>query len=282
MKKVVSLLAVLFLFAGLSFASTNYPSSFKGIADFRNSGTVDFSFTVKNVSDDVVVSPIKVSWEKSIADENTLKAMMADDVTWVRADQYAVVAATVTKAGFNVYMYQTNTEDSEYKASVDKARTNADGSKVCSGLVNADLQTGANGVTGDNRGYIPVAYSMVGTKNKNIEFVFDGDQHKEETSGARADRFFKDRADSDWPTENGKKVDYYSYTKIASIIGPVYGVDATNGDWNGKKKDKDGKGGDLIDNTAYMYFFGGFSKVNAGGVAEVYGTNQIHITVIGE
>ncbi|WP_413853422.1 hypothetical protein [Candidatus Ruminimicrobium bovinum] len=246
MKKVVSLLAVLFLFAGLSFAATVSTTTYVGIADFSNSGTVDFSFTLKNVSGDAVASQLNWTSPDAFVGGST--------VAWVRADQYAVVAATVTKAGFNVYMYQTNKNSSNYKA--ETPRHNADNSTVYSGLVNPEKKGG------DFKGYIPVAFSFVGTKNANITY----DIKTATVSATRSDKFFMDTADSTYTKDEG---DYMKYTKIAGLVGPVF-AQGTDGDWTGS---------DVVNNTAYMYFFGGFANITGG---EKYGTDQLHIVQVTE
>jgi len=247
MKKVVSLLAVLFLFAGLASAVTYSTNTYTGIADFTNSGTIDFSFTLKNVIDDGAAS--QLAWTSSDAFVTS-----STTVKWVRADQYAEVKANITKAGFNVYMYQTNTKSTNYKA--ETPRTNADKSKVYSGLVNKDLKGG------ENKGYIPVAFSLVGKKNKNITY----DQATSTTSATRSDKFFTDFADK---KENGSSNFDLTYTKIAGLVGPVFGQ-GEYGDWTGSE---------VVDNTAYMYFFGGFSKIRGG---DVYGTDQLHVIQVTE
>jgi len=261
MKKVVSLLAVLFLFAGLSFAKTVVPHEYIGIADFTNAGTATFTFTLKNVEGDGAPSVANtISWASSIANADTFNKMHGSTVTWVRADQYAVVAATVTKGGFNVYMYQTNKKSSDYKA--ESPRTNADDSTVYNGLVNKDTKGG------DYKGYIPVAFSYVGAKDASITY----DIKTATVSATRSDKFFKDEADSDY-VKNDKKTnpEYMVYTRIASSVGPVFGQDNVTGlDWTGSN---------VKDNTAYMYFFGGFSNVDGG---EVYGTDQLHIYEVTE
>ena len=247
MKKVVSLLAVLFLFAGLSFATVS-TTTYTGIADFSNSGTIDFSFTLKNVSGDAVAS--QLAWTSADAFVTTTT------VKWVRADQYAEVKAKVTKAGFNVYMYQTNKKSSAYKAN--DPRHNADNSTVYSGLVNKDNHGG------DYKGYIPVAFSFVSTKNASITY----DINTATVTATRSDKFFMDESDSTY-TKDSADGKYMQYTRIASLVGPVFGQ-GQYGDWTGEG---------IQNNTAYMYFFGGFSNITGG---EVYGTDQLHVIQVTE
>ena len=106
---VFAFIATVVLGGGSAFAVTVATTTFTGLANFSGSGSISFSFTLKNVSNNQVVSNRTINWSTSTA-WNT-----ADTDKWVRAEQYAVVAATVSKAGFNVYMYQTNLKSTKYK-----------------------------------------------------------------------------------------------------------------------------------------------------------------------
>ena len=258
MKKFMSLAVALVatvMLGSSAFAISFSTATYKGVADFTGAGSVAFSFTLKAVSNDG--SPAvanQISWNSTAA------FITGDDISWVRAQDYAVVAATVTKAGFNVYMYQTNKKSTNYKA--ETPRTNEDPvthakSTVYSGLVNKALKGG------ENKGYIPVAFSLVGTKNKNITYS----QATSTTSATRSDKYFMDEADSTYVKEDYGN--YMKYTKIAGLVGPVFGQ-GEYGDWTGSE---------VVNNTAYMYFFGGFSKVRGG---DVYGTDQLHVIQVTE
>lgn len=239
---------------GSAFAIVVSTQTYTGLADFSGAGSIAFSFTLKNVSGNA--NATRINW-------NTTNAFNTTGIDkWVRADQYAVVAATVTKAGFNVYMYQTNGNSTVYKATA--PRTNKDESKVYSGLV----RKGSGG--GEHRGYVPIAYSFVSAIDPTITFT----QETSTISENRADRYFCDikdtKADGETPRSSTGRD---NYTLIASLCGPVFDVDIVNGPWTGKDVEKDGK------HTAYMYFFGNFKNIVGG---DVYGTDQLHIVQVTE
>lgn len=245
MKKVLSLAVALVVtvMLGSSIFAAIETKTVTAKADFTNSGQADFSFTIKKVSDDSVAT--EITWTSPDA------FVVGGTTTWVRADHYAVVAATITKAGQQVYMFQTNTSNSsQFKATT--PRSNADGTKVYSGLVNQATHGG------DFQGYVPVAFSLVGTKNKDITY----DMNTSTVSATRADKFLTDKADkkADGTTSNFDA----EYARIASLAGPVFGQ-GEYGDWTGT---------DVVNHTAYMYFFGGFANIVGG---DVYGTDQIQI-----
>ena len=252
MKKFFSLLVAMLLVSSSAFAASSF-TTYIGMADFSNSGSADFHFNLKNVSGDGAVSNNTIAWTNTDAFNTT----SADK--WVRADQYAEVVANVTKAGFNVYMYQTNGNSTEYKA-VDP-RVNGDGSKPVSGLV----RKGSNG--GAFRGYVPLAYSFVPTKNASI--TFDGTEGT--PSDSRANRFFVDSGDkkADGTTSNFNK----NYALIASLCGPVFGpfdADGNLAPWCSNE---------VQNKTAYMYFFGNFHDIIGG---DIFGTDQIKVEEVTE
>ena len=258
---VVAFVAMLVL-GGSAFAVNVTTNTFSGLADFSSSGVAQFSFTLKNVTGNAAAT--RINWSTTTAFNTT------SNDRWVRAEQYAVVAATVTKAGFNVYMYQTNGNSTVYRSTIPRTSvsTKTSGSAVIysttsvySGLV----RQGSYG--GEHRGYIPIAYSFV----PNIQATISYDQKTATTSATRADRFLIDVKDKDkdsgtalYPTG---RVDY---SMIASVCGPVFGVDTVNGPWCGNT---------VTNNTAYMYFFGNFKNIVGG---DVYGTDQLHIVQVTE
>jgi len=248
MKKLF-VLAVAMLISSVAFAAAGI-TRYTGIASFENSGEALFSFQLKNVSNNQ--SADQIEWTSPTAFNTT-----ATD-RWVRADQYAVVAATFTKAGVNVYMYQTNGNSTEYKAV--EPRVNGDGTKPISGLV----RKGSNG--GASRGYVPLAYSFVPTKNASI--TFDGTEGL--PTDDRANRFFVDSGDK---KADGSANFNKNYALIASTCGPVFGPFDANGNlapWCSQT---------ATDNTAYMYFFGNFHDIVGG---DIFGTDQIVIEQVGE
>ena len=228
MKKFLGLLAAVLLVSGSAYAASSY-STYKGIADFSNSGQALFSFTLKAVSNDAAVSDSTIRWTSADAFNTT------SDDKWVRADHYAVVAATVTKAGFNVYMYQTNGQSTDFKAVT--PRTNQDGSKPVSGLVNASI-------------------------------TFDGTEGT--PTDARANRFFVDSGDK---KADGSSNFNKDYALIASLCGPVFGP------FDAQGAVKPWCSNDVVNHTAYMYFFGNFHDIVGG---DVYGTDQIKIEQVTE
>lgn len=246
---VIAFVAMLVL-GGSAFAVNVTTNTFSGLADFSGSGAAQFSFTLKNVTGNATATTI--NWSTTTAFNTT------SNDRWVRAEQYAVVAATVTKAGFNVYMYQTNGNSTVYRSTI--PRTNEDGSKAYSGLV----RSGSYG--GEHRGYIAIAYSFV----PSIQATITYDQKTATTSATRADRFLIDVQNTDsigtalYPTGR------VNYSMIASVCGPVFDVDAVNGPWCGNT---------VANNTAYMYFFGNFKNIVGG---DVYGTDQLHIVQVTE
>ena len=257
MKKFLGLLAVLAVTAVISssaFAVTYSTATYTAVASFVGSGTANFTFTLKNVNGNATANSI--AWTSASA------FVTGSTVQWVRADQYAVVAATVTKAGFNVYMYQDNKKSTTYKAY--KPRDNYNGavwtSSATSGLVRKGVTSTDNG---NYRCYIPVAYSMVGAINNNLTYSVA----TATTSATRADRYFADVNDSvartDYPGGIG------SYTKIAALCGPVFGT-GNEGDWTGSN---------VKNNTAYMYFFGGFANIIGG---DEYGTDKLYVVQVTE
>ena len=249
MKKFMSLVVAIVAtvtFGSLVFAGVS-SNTYTGFADFSDSGSAEFSFTLNNVTSDAVAQDIRWSSATAFNPGSTDK--------WVRSEQYAVVAATVTLAGFNVYMYQTNTDNgSVYQSTT--PRTDGE-KKVYNGLV----RKGSYG--GEVRGYIPLAYSFVGIKNPAITF-----EGTPETSQTRADRFLCDAADSNAPTDfpDGKG----NYTLIASVCGPVFGVTDTGQPWSGSE---------VENNTAYMYFFGNFRNIQG---KDIYGTDRLHVVQVTE
>ena len=251
MKKVLSLLVAALFVSSSAFAASSF-TVYTGIADFTNSGSADFHFNLKNVSGDSAVTNNTIAWTSTDAFNTT------GTDKWVRADQYAEVVANVTKAGFHVYMYQTNGNSTEYKA-VDP-RVNADDSKPISGLV----RKGSNG--GAFRGYVPLAFSYVPAKNASI--TFDGNEGT--PSDSRANRFFVDQGDK---KADGSSSFNKNYALIADICGPVFGPFDEDGNlapWCSKT---------VTNKTAYMYFFGNFHDILGG---DKFGTDQIQIEQVTE
>ena len=265
---VFAFIATVVLGGGSAFAVTVATTTFTGLANFSGSGSISFSFTLKNVSNNQAVNNKTINWSTSTA-WNTTK-----NDSWVRAEQYAVVAATVTKAGFNVYMYQTNGKSNVYQSTI--PRTSVSSSTIAGRVVYSTtsvysglVRQGSYG--GEHRGYIPIAYSFVPSVNASITY----NQQTATTSATRADRFLIDAQDKDknsgTPLYPTGRVDY---SMIASVCGPVFDVDADNGPWCGGTVVNP-----VVNHTAYMYFFGNFKNIIGG---DVYGTDQLHIVQVTE
>jgi len=262
MKKVVSLLAVLFLFAGLSFAAEREIGHSTYTAKVQFAGEALFNFQLKNISGSG--TPSEISWDSS-----AIALGEQDETQWVSAKEYAVISATATKAGFSVYMYQTNKQSSNYKAVT--PRKNYKGTTVTSQVY--------SGLVEKSKGekYVPIAYSMVSSPN---DPGFDGEV-KVSTAGGnyRADRYLTDEADLD-AAGTGSSFDK-QYTNIAGsyglnkayVGGPVFGAYDKDGNIAPWGNGKDGKG------VAYIFFYGGFNNIVGG---EEYGTDQLHVIQITE
>ena len=272
---VFAFIATVVLGGGSAFAVTVATTTFTGLANFSGSGSISFSFTLKNVSNNQAVNNKTINWSTSTA-WNTTK-----NDSWVRAEQYAVVAATVTKAGFNVYMYQTNLESTKYKPKNSSGTVLYRGnyewngstfvwtSSSTSGLVRENIKN-ESAKDGNYRCYIPIAYSFVPSIQSNITY----DQKTATTSATRADRYFCDIKDTKADGTPRSSTGRDSYTLIASVCGPVFDVDADNGPWCGGTVVNP-----VVNHTAYMYFFGNFKNIIGG---DVYGTDQLHIVQVTE
>ena len=180
MRKVRSLVVVfvaMLVLGGSVFASSISSMTYIGVADFSNAGDATFSFVLKNVSGNGNVADKTIRWSTATAFN------IGKNDSWVRANQYAVVAATVTKAGFNVYMYQTNLISTKYKPKNSSGTVLYRGNYVSSGTASVWVSSAASGLvreniknesanSGDYRCYIPIAYSLVAKSSPTI--TFDG------------------------------------------------------------------------------------------------------------
>lgn len=228
MKKFL-VLAVALLIGSSAFAAT---SQFTATATFA--GSADFTFELRNVNGDAVAQNLE--WTSADA------FVMGSTIAWVRADQYAVVAATITKANASVKMYTKNkVANPQLQPNFDKwnGNTGVAGTETYGALVRA------GGTGGPYRGYIPVFYSLVPAKNASL--TFNG---TDVATVARADRALVDQANGAYGNGN--------YATIASLNGPVFFT--TDEDGN----DVQFPSPQVQNNTAYMYFFGGFKDVIGG------------------
>ena len=242
MKKFFGVLAVLAVTAMISSSvfAAKFTKSITASATFAGSASI--SFDLFNVSGDS--SATALSW-------NDANAFNMDEVpTWVAADQYAKVVANITKANAFVYMY---TENKVTKPTLqpDYNKWNGDqgvaGTETYGGLVRTAGQGEANG--GSYRGYIPVLFSYVATKGvPTLNVNSTTGEVTPKSTKTQADRFLSDKANGEYDQ---------NYTIIAALNGPTFGyADGTGADgyvgpWTGN----------VTNNTAYMYFFGGFKNI---------------------
>ena len=228
MKKFLVLAVALLIGSSAFAASTNFTAT----ATFA--GSADFTFTLRNVNGDAVAQNLE--WTSADA------FVMGSTIAWVRADQYAVVTATITKANASVKMYTKNkVANPQLQPNFDKwnGDTGVAGTETYGALVRQ------GGTGGPYRGYIPVFYSLVPAKNASL--TFNGTDVATE---ARADRALVDQANGAYGNGN--------YATIASLNGPTFFVKTQQGE------DVQYPSPQVQNNTAYMYFFGGFKDVIGG------------------
>ena len=230
MKKLF-VLAVALLISSAAWAADK---TFTATATFA--GTATFSFTLKAVSGDATAD--NLTWTDATAFN-----MSSTTVAWVKADQYAEVVANITKANANVYMYTKNVADSNIADLQPNYWKDSSGTSHATygGLVRTEGQGEAKG--GEYRGYVTIYFTYSKAKNANI--TFDGTARFDDTN------WIFDRPLADQSNEGFVLAD----NTIASLNGPTFGVDAKTGPYSAPG---------LTNNTAYMYFFGGFSNIIGG------------------
>lgn len=221
------------------------------VADFSSQGKAEFSIELKNISDDSETT--EIGW--TIQDV-TLK-QQGDQWKW--STTYAVIKSTVTDPTVNYYLYQKNTESTVYKST--SPRTNADGSKVYSGLVNQELQGG------EYRGYVPLSFLFTADKLTSSDLKKDYDPEIMTGDGKKVARYFKDEADSDF---NGGEYAVVACANTGGIAFYPYDDSGYN-PWSPEAVQ--------ISKTAYMYFGADFINVNRG---DIFGTDQIYIIKVVE
>lgn len=228
MSLAVALVATVMLGSTVFAATTNFTAT----ASFA--GAANFSFQLKNVNGDA--NATNLTWTSADA------FVMGSTIAWVRADQYAVVAATITKANASVKMYTKNKEanpDLQPNFNEWNGTTGVAGTETYGALVRATSTGGAY------RSYIPVFYSLVPTKNANLEF-----SGTDVATEDRADRALVDTANGEYGNGN--------YATIASLNGPVFFTK------NEQQQNVQLPSPKVQNNTAYMYFFGGFKDIIGG------------------
>ena len=234
MKKFMSLAVALVAAVVVSSSAFAANQTTPYVARAIFAGSASFSFTLKNVANDQAASLIE--WTSTDAFN------MEEGAVWVRADQYAEVMANITKANANVYMYTDNKTDSGITNLKPNYWSDADGDHATyGGLVRTAGQGTPEG--GQYRGYVPVYFTY--SKAKNSEISFNGTARFDDTN------WVFDRPLADISNEGYVEAD----NTIASLNGPTFGVDATTGAYSAPG---------LTNNTAYMYFFGGFQQIIGG------------------
>lgn len=288
MKKIFGLffiLTILFFCSNMSFAS--FPAGERGtvavVADFSGKGEVDFSFDIKEISDDSSTQTINWDARKILAGQ--------DKPQWVWSTSYAVVRATITSGNVNFYMYQKNTDSSSvYRStwsriiavyyedgytptgddSIDRVhRTSA--TFAYSGMVNKVTKGG------DYAGFVPLSFLFTSAKLSAADLKQTYDPEIMTQSGDKVARYFTDEADYIEYYSNGEVTRTESnfkkeYTILARVGGPVFGVYDEEGHYAPWRPA-------LVDNTAYMYFGGNFMNIKRG---DGFATDKIVIMKVVE
>ncbi|MCR4662748.1 MAG: hypothetical protein K5622_02525 [Endomicrobiaceae bacterium] len=236
-------LTILVFYSNILFAAFNPGdlATVNVVADFTSYGQADFSIELRNISNDKVTN--EIGW--TIQDVN----LKQTTPQWKWSTTYAVIKSTVTDPRVSYYLYQKNTESTVYKSTA--PRTNADESKVYSGLVNKDLQGG------DYRGYIPLSYLFTVNKlsSSDLQKTYD----PEVLTGEKVARYFTDAADSNFD----KKYAIVACSNSGGIaFAPYDGSEYAP--WAPEEV--------MRTKTAYMYFGGNFMNVFRG---DIFGTDQI-------
>lgn len=243
-------LSILFFCSNIIFAA--FPAgeiaTVDLVADFRGQGKAEFSFELKNISDDQTTT--EIGWT---IQDITLK-QQGDQWKW--STSYAVIKSTVTDPTVSYHLYQKNTESTVYKSTA--PRTNADDSTVYSGLVNKELQGG------EYRGYVPLSFLF--TVNKLSSSDLKKEYDPEIVSGERAARYFTDEADSSF----NRKYTVVACANSGGIAFYPYDESGYN-PWSPEAVQ--------VSKTVYMYFAGNFINVNRG---DIFGTDQIFIEKVVE
>lgn len=232
MKKLF-VLAVALLISSAAWAAT---TNFTATASFAGNAT--FSFQLKNIKGDGNAQSL--TWAEADA------FVMGGTTTWVAAQQYAVVAATITKANAYVTMYTNNKTGDNADLAPNytswNGSTGVAGTETYGGLV----RVGGDG--GAYRGYIPVLFSYVPTKGLPTLTVNASGAVTETISNDQSDRYLSDKSNGGYDA---------NYTVIASLNGPTFFTKEGN-------KDVQYPSTSVQNNTAYMYFFGGFKDIVGG------------------
>jgi len=243
MKKFMSLAVA--LVAAVVVSSSAFAASTQFTARATFAGVADFSFTLKNLSNDQTATDL--IWTEADAFNTT------DADSWVKAQQYAEVVANITKANAKVLMFTENKVTwpalepnyTKWNGSGDDA-VGVEGTEAYGGLVRNENGNLPSDFKGAYRGYIPVAFSYNSQKDTTVTFNGPDDEGNTITTPTRADRFLSEKANPSYSDD---------YALIAAFGGPIFGVDSKTGPWPGSG---------ITDNKAYMYFFGNFKNIKGG------------------
>ena len=225
------------------------------VADFSNKGSVDFSLELRNISDDEITETI--NWK--IQDITFPKRDTSDQWKW--STTYAIIKATVTDPTVNYYLYQKNTQGTVYIST--EPRTNGDGSKVYSGLVNKDLQGG------DYGGYVPLSYLFTVNKlsSSDLQQEYDPEAMTPET-GEKVARYFTDEADSSFQIQYA----LIACSNTGGIAFYPYNESGYYAPWSPTTV--------MTSKTAYIYFGGNFATLLRD--YPMFGTDKIVIEKVVE
>lgn len=259
MKKIFGLtfiLTTLFIYSNIVFAdapvfpTTGTSVTVGVVADFNDKGKAEFSIELKNISNDEDVTEIE--W---LVQDINLK-QHTDQWKW--SNTYAVIKSTVTDPKVNYYLYQKNKESTVYKSTA--PRTNGDGSKVYSGLVNQQTQGG------DYNGYVPLSFLFTVNKLSSSDLQKEYDPGIMTPSGDKVARYFTDKDDSNFD----KKYTVVACANTGGIAFYPYDGSGYN-PWTPESVQQS--------KTAYMYFGGNFVDVFLN---DIFGTDQIFIEKVVE
>ncbi len=261
------ILSTLFIFSNISFAafSAGELGTVDVVADFSGKGRVDFSFDLKEISDNSSTQTINWDARKILTGQTNPQ--------WIWSTSYAVVRATITSGNVNFYMYQKNTDSSSmYKSTC--ARTVAvyyeqgytptgDDSRdrvhrtsatfAYSGMVNKATKGG------EDAGFVALSFLLTAEKLSDSDLKQTYDPETMTQSGDKVARYFTDEADYAEYYSNGEVIRTESnfkkeYSILARVGGPVFGVYDEDGHYAPWRPQ-------LVDNTAYMYFGGNFMNI---------------------
>lgn len=243
------------------------------VADFSNMGSVDFSFELKNISDDSTTDTI--DWK--IQDVS----LRQDSPQWKWSTTYAVVKATVTDPTVSYYLYQKNTESTVYKSTAARIVQvyTSSATFAYSGLVHQEKQGG------DYGGYVPLSYLFTVNKLSSSELQQEYDPGTMTEFGEKVARYFTDEADyvayyngtvleSDiTSTESNFKREYavIACANAGGLVFGPYGEDGSFAPWAPEAVQQS--------KTAYMYFGGNFMNIFRG---DIFGTDKIVIEKVVE